>query len=294
MNLHRGHKTNKTGLLKFLKAAAAISAVFFLLNHGYAQEDEAKWKISTELSYVATGGNTSTSSFSLGNTFARKWDKNTLTFRSYVLRSHATTKIRTARGSETDFEVTEQKVARLAAENYVFSGQYDRRLAQKLLGQLSMSWDRNIFSGVAGRLIMTAGTGYPWLETKKTVLKTDAAVTLTTRRYLGDSFRTFAGFRAILALDQKFSEKSTASSRFIFDENLKKSADWRFDWTNSLSAPVSRTIFLKTSVRMLYSNLPAMEYLDLFDILGQPTGIKVPYPLKKLDTFFTTSVVINF
>ncbi|MGQ9801181.1 MAG: hypothetical protein ACUVRL_05915 [Candidatus Saccharicenans sp.] len=70
--------------------------------------------------------------------------------------------------------------------------------------------------------------------------------------------------------------------------------DWRFDWTNSLTATVSRSIALKVSYKMLYAHLPATTFLPLFDNLGVPTGLTVPYSLKKLDSFFTTSLVINF
>jgi len=38
----------------------------------------------------------------------------------------------------------------------------------------------------------------------------------------------------------------------------------------------------------------ADEAVPLFDLGGLPTGLTVPVPLKKVDTFFTTSIVINF
>ncbi|HSA96520.1 MAG TPA: hypothetical protein VLJ16_10730, partial [Acidobacteriota bacterium] len=81
---------------------------------------------------------------------------------------------------------------------------------------------------------------------------------------------------------------------FVFDENLQEMRDWRFDWVNSVTASISRSLALKLSLRMLYTNVPALQMLPLFDDLGEPTGLTVPYPLKKLDTFLTTSIVINF
>ncbi len=43
-----------------------------------------------------------------------------------------------------------------------------------------------------------------------------------------------------------------------------------------------------------FTRIPALQSLALFDPLGDPTGLFVYVPLKKLDMFLTTSIVINF
>lgn len=252
------------------------------------------WKVTAELSYVVTGGNTATSAFSLANTFRRNWEKDVLTIKTFALRSHSTTVTRTAVGTETDFSVVEQKTKRLVAENYLIAAQYDRRLGKKVVAQFGFGWDRNRFAGVAGRVILTAGTGYAWIETNRTQFKTDGGLTYTLRKYFGLPTSSFAGFRGIATFEQKLFDTSAFASQFIFDENLKRTADWRYDWTNSVTASISKSLALKTSVRVLYAHLPADEAIPLFDPDGLPTGLTVPVPLKKLDTFFTTSIVINF
>lgn len=252
------------------------------------------WKSTAELGYVVTGGNSSTSTFSLADTSTRKWAKDSLTFKAFILRSNATTLTRTAQGTETDYVLTVIKDRKLVAENYFLSALYDRRLAEKVVAQFGLAWDRNRFAGVASRVIFTAGTGYAWVETKKTVFKTDAGLTYNWRKYFGQSAQSFAGFRAAASFDQKFSDRSAFSSLFIFDDNLKRTSDWRYDWTNSISASISKSLALKTSLRMLYAHVPANENVPLFDAGGAPTGLTVPVPLKNRDTYFTTSLVINF
>jgi len=252
------------------------------------------WKATAEVSYVVTGGNTSTSAFSLGTSFVRKWANDSLQFKSYVLRSNATTTTRTARGTETDFDVLEERVERLVAENYLLAGQYDRRVSKKLAAQAGLSWDRNRFAGVDDRVMFTMGFGYSWVEKERTQVKTDAGMTYTLRQYVGQDTNSFAGFRINLAAVQKVLESSSLSTQFIYDENLKKMTDWRFDWTNSVTASISKSLALKTSLRMIYTHLPAQQGLPLFDPEGLPTGLTVFVPLKKLDTFLTTSIVINF
>lgn len=281
-------------------AAAFLMVATFVCGPAPARGEKVKtgllgpWRDTAELSFVVMGGNSATSTFSLGNTLKRNWTKHSLTIRAFALSSRATTIARTAQGTETDYTLVEQKRTNLVAENFALSGLYDYRLSQKLAVQFGLGWDRNRFAGVAGRVIMTAGTGYAWVETKRTTFKTDGGFTYTWRKYSGQSASSFAGFRAIAAFEQKILETSTFASAFTFDDNLKRTIDWRYDWTNSLTASISKALALKTSLRLLYARLPAEQAVPLFDLEGNATGLTVPVPLKRQDSIFTTSIVINF
>jgi len=252
------------------------------------------WAATAEVSYVVTGGNTATSALSLGTSLSRKWTNDTLLFKGYILKSNATTTTRTAQGTEDDFSVIEDRVTRQVAENYVLGGQYDRRITKRLVGQAGMSWDRNRFAGVDDRVIATTGFGYGWVANPRTQVKTSGGLTYTVRQYVGQDTESFAGFRLTVSGDQKILDSSAFSTVFIFDDNLNQATDWRFDWANSVTASISRSLALKVILRTLYANVPALQNLPLIDPLGEPTGLFVPYPLKKFDTFLTTSIVINF
>lgn len=254
----------------------------------------APWAATAEISYVVTGGNTETSAFSLGTTFSRKWAKDTLLFKSYILKSNATTTTRTAMGTEIDFEVFESSVTRKVAENYLFAGQYDRNITKRFTGQAGLSWDRNRFAGIDDRVIGTVGLGYAWIDKERTKVKTSAGLTYTLRQYVGLEWESFGGLRFTASLDQKLWETSSFASVFVLDENLKDSPDWRFDWTNSVAASISKGLALKVGLRTLYTHQPALQEIPLYDLGGEPTDLTVFVPLKKLDTFFTTSLVINF
>jgi len=252
------------------------------------------WAATAEVSYVVTGGNTSTSALSLGTSFSRKWTNDALLFKTYILKSNATTTTRTAQGTVDDFDILEERVTRKVSENYVLAGQYDRRISKKLTGQAGLSWDRNRFAGVENRVIATTGFGYSWVEKARTQIKSSAGMTYTLRQYVGQESESFAGFRFTFSADQKVLDSSKLNSQLIFDDNLKNTPDWRLDWANSVTASISKSIALKMSLRTLYTRIPALQNLALLDPLGEPTGLTVPYPLKKLDTFLTTSIVINF
>jgi len=252
------------------------------------------WAATTEVSYVVAGGNTSSSALSLGLSVTRKWTNDTLLFKSYILTSNATTTTRTAQGTVDDFDILEESITRKVAENYLISGQYDRRISKRLLGQAGISWDRNRFAGVDDRFIATTGFGYGWVDRPETQVKTSAGLTYTMRQYVGQDTESFAGFRFSVEGIKKIFDTSSVQTLFVFDDNLNETSDWRFDWANALAAPISKSLALKISLRMLYANVPALQDLPLYDLIGGPTGLFVPVPLKKLDTFLTTSLVINF
>jgi putative salt-induced outer membrane protein YdiY len=285
-----------------VRAAAALTlwaGLFLRPQAGLGQEAKKEgllgpWKSTAEVSYVVTGGNTATSAFSLGTSFTRKWTKDALLFKAYILNSRSTTTVRTAQGTETDFEVFEEKFTRKVAESYLLSGSYDRNISKKLLGQAGVSWDRNRFAGVDDRVMVGTGLGYAWIEKPETRIKTSAGLTYTLRQYVGEAMESFAGFRFSVIAERKLRESSSLTSSFVFDDNLKKMEDWRFDWTNSVSAAISKSLALKLSLRTLYANVPALLTLPLFDPLGEPTNLTVQVPLKNLDMFLTTSLVINF
>ncbi len=294
-------------MTKFLSApvrrTAALAIGLLILSaagawpvHGQDQKTGllGPWAAAAEVSYVVTGGNTSTSALSLGVSASRKWTNDTVLFKSYILTSNSTTTTRTARGTEDDFDILEDSVTRKVAENYLLSGQYDRRISKRLLGQAGLSWDRNRFAGVDDRVMVTTGFGYGWVDKPRTQVKTSAGLTYTVREYVGQASESFAGFRLSVNGEQKILERSSVSTAFVFDENLKQASDWRFDWINSVTASISKSLALKVSLRTLYTHIPALQNLPLFDPLGEPTGLFIPYPLKKLDAFLTTSIVINF
>ena len=293
-------RTSRRPAAGVILAAVGAIALSLLAGPGALRGQEKKnglfgpWAATAEVSYVVTGGNTSTSALSLGTTFSRKWTRDALLFKSYILTSDATTTSRVAQGAPDDFTIIETETTRKVAENYVLGGQYDRKIFDGLLGQAGLSWDRNRFAGVDNRLTFTAGLGYQMIEKKRTQLKTSAGLTFTRRQYVGQDAESFAGFRLTTSGEQKILDSSSVSTAFIFDNNLKRSSDWRFDWANSVTASISKSLALKVILRTLYANVPALQDLALVDDLGLPTGLTVPYPLKKLDTFLTTSVVINF
>ncbi len=253
------------------------------------------WKKTLELSYVVTGGNTLSSSFSFGSTLTRSPnEKDTYTLKTFLLRSHSTRVVRKAIGTETSFTVEEEKTRQLSAENYLLSGQYDRRVTGRLITNLAFVWDRNKFSGVSGRALWTAGAGLVLADSARTKMRTQAGVSFTVRKYSQQPVSAFLGFRYSFNWEQKLFDNASFSTSFIFDDNLARISDWRYDWSLHLAAPLSKNLALKTGVRILRNHKPPMMTIPLFSPEGYETGIQVSIPRGKVDNFFTTTIVFNF
>ena len=61
--------------------------------------------------------------------------------------------------------------------------------------------------------------------------------------------------------------------------------------TNSIAVGINSRLALKVSLQWLYNNFPALEEIDL---LGAEEGATVMARKEKLDTIFSTSLVISF
>ena len=61
---------------------------------------------------------------------------------------------------------------------------------------------------------------------------------------------TYLGFFFDLPVEQKLKDKYSVPTLFGFDMNFREMKNWRFDWTHSLTVPLTQSIALKASYRM--------------------------------------------
>lgn len=144
------------------------------------------------------------------------------------------------------------------------------------------------------RALWTAGAGLVVADSARTKMRTQAGLSLTVRKYSQQPVNTFLGFRYILTWEQKLFDNASFATAFIFDDNLARICDWRYEWDFNLAAPLNKKLALKTGVRILRNNKPPDLNVPLFTPDGLETGTSVLIPPVKVDTFFTTSFVLNF
>ncbi len=287
-------RTRSTALGLFVSAALAAAPVLA------AEPPKLGWADTAELSYVQTAGNSETSTFGFRDTLHYTWEKALFTFKVGGIRSESTTLDRKAYGTPDSFYVNDNRTSAVTAESYFANAQYDRKISEHFIWNVGGGWDRNTFAGIQNRYIVFAGVGNVWVDKDTIKFKTDYSATYTKREdVIVDPLDTtrkdkFAGFRFAWDYLQKLGAATTFTNTLALDDNLEETSDWRGDTTFALGVAMSKSLALKVSLRFLYANQPAKEKVNLYPVGGDTPYDTVFVDLEKLDTVFTTSLVVNW
>jgi len=282
------------------RIAIAAAALFFTSQAVFAQATpppdppDETWKDLAEFAFVATSGNSESSTLGFSNKLWREWGPSKFETNAKGIRAESRTAPRFAVGTATDFEV-EEPDTELSAENYFLDARYDRMISQRFFWFTSGSWMRDEFAGIQNRYTAVAGLGNLWVDTDRRKFRTDYAVTYTDEEATVEdspSNDSFIGARASAAYMQKFGENGVYDHVTIVDENLKETKDLRVDMTNAVAVAMSARLALKVSLQFLYDNRPALEEIALFDTTGTQTGT-VLNELDRVDTILKTSLVVK-
>ncbi len=264
---------------------------------GQDDEKELGWFYTAEVSLLFTGGNAEANTFGLGAGLRRVWDRSEFRFNAGGLRSESSKTTRTAVGTTTDFQLNEQSDSELTSENYYARGRYDYAFSERFFAYTGAGWERNTFAGFDNRTSFAGGLGNIWVEKERTRFRTDYGITYTVQDDVvdtGSGSNTFAGARFSWDYWQQLSESASFISVLIVDENLNETDDLRGDFTNALSVAISDNLSFRTSLQLLWDNLPSLAGVPLEQPLGTPTGDTVFVPLDKLDTVLSVALVANF
>lgn len=283
-------RTARQGLVAAL-AALAVSLPATLT----AQASPWTWENATELSFVSTGGNSSSSTLGLKASLTGTGAPNGFKLELGGIRAESERTIRTATGDQNTFTINETTVSELTAESYFARSRYDRELGAGFLFA-GGGWERNTFAGVQNRFSLVSGFGRTWVEGESGRFKTDLGGTYTIQKDVEPepgADDAFGGLRITLDATRRLSTSAELASTLIADENLEERGDFRADWVSSLSVAISEGLALKTSVQILYDSEPAFIRVPLIDGTGTPTGVNVRTPGEKVDSVLTLTLVIE-
>jgi len=283
-------------MIKHLSRSLSMLALLVTLTPmaGVAQDGAYTWTNATELSFVSTGGNASSSTLGLKAALTAAGEANTFKFEAGGVRGETTFRSLTATGTPTSFTVGETTNSELTAENYFARGRYDRSFGT-VYGFGGTGWDRNTFAGVQNRYAFVTGVGNAWTDTETARFKTDVGATYTIQKDVDPAPGADDGFGGIrLSVDamRQLSETTNFTSMLIVDENMEDTEDLRADWINSLAVSLSDRLELKTSLQLLFDNQPSLLSVPLFDTGGNPVGSDVLSPGDKTDRILTLTLVI--
>lgn len=285
------------GFLRIPRAvAAAVAAAVALAAAGRAGAQEPiEWENSTELSFVSTGGNASSTTLGAKGTLAGTKAANTVKIELGGIRSSIDVTTRTATGTPTTYTVSETTVSQVTAENYFLRARYDRKI-EPAYAFVGAGWDRNTFAGIRSRYAVVAGIGRAFVDGESGHLKVDVGGTYTIQkdvRPVAGAKEGFGGVRLTVDAVRKLSATTEYGSVLVIDENLADTEDLRADWTNSISVGLSQKLALKTSLQLLFDNLPSQLGVPLLGAGGTPTGTTVTTPGDKVDRILTLTLVIK-
>lgn len=273
-----------------------ISTFFLalLLRPTAASSQDFTWENATELSFVATAGNSSSSTLGLKAGLTGTTESSELIFSIGGIRAESEFRTTTAVGSMTAFTINEEVRTEQSAENYFAKGRYDHDVGSAFAFGAA-GWKRNTFAGVNHRFAFVAGLGRTWTEEEGRLLKTDIGATYTIQKDIEDDPAKrdgFGGIRANFEAMRALKEGIELSTAIEVDENLRDTEDLRVDWTVSLGVGLTRGLAFKTSYQLLFDNDPALVAVPLVDTGGASIGA-VRVPTNTTDSYLTLSLVIK-
>lgn len=261
-----------------------------------AQEEDDEswgWENSTEVGFVTTSGNASSTTLSVKSLLTGSAGPDELKIAVGGIRASSKVTTRTAQGTPGSFVVVESTTTVESAANYFARARYDREL-DGAFAFGGAGWERNTPAGFNHRYSAVVGLGRAWIDTDDARFKTDLGGTYTIQEDIEaeDDARGFGGVRSTIEAARSLTETTDFETTFVLDENLADTGDLRFDWLSSISVALTEGLALQTSYQLVFDNQPALARIPLATG-GIDTGETVAIDSEQFDSFLTLSLVIK-
>jgi len=220
------------------------------------EEKEPAWVGSLGLSWVATSGNSDTSSVGLDFNLEKKADPWGWVF--------------VGRGNKAnDSGVT-------TAENYLFGARGVRKLSEKWEVFGGLQWSKDPFTGYDSQTVASLGATYIAMDGDRVKLAFDGGLAYTWEDQVSpDAQVDYLGGLFGVTFEWKLGEKSKLVERLVYYPNFDNSTDWRLTSFTAIEADVNSWMALRFGYDIRHRN--------------QPIGDS-----DKTDTTSTASVVFKF
>ncbi|MCE1227915.1 MAG: DUF481 domain-containing protein [Firmicutes bacterium] len=259
------------------------------------------WTNVSTFSLVATSGNAKGQTLGFANDFAYKWDLTTLTVKASAVRANSTVTNRTAVGTTlNNAVVSEQDVTTTTAEMYSLNGRVDHRFKSydRLYTFGEAGWVRNRPAGLDSKTGVLGGVGYIWADSPTTKFRTDLGFGVTHEVPMVEP----PGFKATYGtwtLGAQLKQALGATSAYTMDlaltDSFSNSKDWQGFIKQGVTATLSSRLALKVGLDLFYRNIPNLIAVNAYTPAIPPVLLgQVSIPAKKLDSVFTTSLVVTF
>ncbi|MCH9651046.1 MAG: DUF481 domain-containing protein [Deltaproteobacteria bacterium] len=216
---------------------------------------EPDWDFELGLSYLATTGNSDTSSGGLNALYKKDWEPWSFEASAFFLRAEDS-------GSTT-------------AERYGASLLGARAINANWALTAGLTGERDLFSGIDFRSVVSAGVKWLIVDSESWVFNATGALTWTNED-LGGDLGSDDYIGALFGLNSKWvlSANSEAFTNLLYFPNFDNSDDYRFEGEAGLRANLNTRLALQLTYGVRYDNVPVPGF-------------------EKTDTVSTASIVVK-
>jgi uncharacterized protein DUF481 len=247
---------------------------------------------NTELGLVIATGNARSTSIGLRNVYLYRWENAELGWEAGWLRATSRDGDRFAVQTASGFDIVDPETN--VDSHRLFSKlKYQRQISARHDWFANFDAVRDEPSNINSQFVFAGGLGTTWRKDDRLTFRTAYGLSYTEEDLVVEGSNRFAGYRLGYGLKAALTPTTKFESDYTFDGSFDDGDDVRFDWLNGVSVAINTRLALKSSVRMLFRNVPALETLDLFTPDRVLVG-SVNVEKRKVDTNFTASLVITF
>lgn len=198
-------------------------------------------RMTGDLGFVSTGGNSSVQTVNLGHKIVAKSGKTTLTEQFSLVH-----------GRSKGETITSLWQGGLRAD-YALPSIYS--------SYLSAQYERNTFSGLSSRVTTTAGLTAHLLRRPNNRLSVEGGITLTAQRFVESKKPDVdaLGGRAAAAYSRKVGSAFLAQNLEVLP-NFRESEKLRANFETAITAPITRQVGIKLSYKVRYDAAPRPGY----------------------------------
>lgn len=258
------------------------------------EEPKLGWSSQGEIAWALTTGNAESNTISLANTLDYRWERALARLYVFGIRAKTTEQVffevDDGLGNTT---IVERERSTVSAERYVVALDYQNRFTDRMFWFAGTVWERNQPAGIDSRFVVSGGVGNIWYENETGHFKTSYGLNYTWEDWTSAGDTNFFGGNAGLDWLWKFSPNASFQTVDILFLNFDEFDDWRINSNNSLTVQLSQLLALRVGLTLLYDAQPSLREFPLYRAFGDSAGT-VSREAEKLDTIFTTSLVVTF
>lgn len=252
------------------------------------------WTNATELSLVVATGNAQAETLGFRNLYEYRWSRADLTWETGWVRAASLDGTRKAVAeSGSGFEVVEPPTT-IDSQRLYSKFSFRQEIAGPIYWFTNFDSVRDEPSNINRQFVGAGGFGTRWGQGTDLRMRTEYGISYTSEDLALEGENSFAGYRLAYALNAGVTSVVTVDSELTLDGSFDQGDDIRTDWLNGVTVSLTSRIALRSSVRLLFRNIPALEEIDLVTPLLDVVIGSVEVPKGKLDASFTTSLVVTF